>query len=427
VRNVSPVPTPRIIQRTYLVLVLGNTLAASLIWGINTIFLLDAGLSNLEAFAANAFFTAGMMVFEVPTGVVADTVGRRASYLLGTVTLAVSTLLYVLLWKVQAPFWEWAAVSMMIGLGFTFFSGAVEAWLVDALAATGFTGELESVFARGQIVGGAAMLAGSVAGGFIARATSLGVPFVLRGAVLLVMFAVAFRLMRDTGFTPQKGGRPLAEMRRIASASIDYGWRVPAVKWLMVQSLVTGGVGIYVFYALQPYLLELYGDPHAYQIAGLVAAIVAGAQILGGLAASRFRRLFRRRTSALLWTAGLTAVTLAAVGVVHSFSGVVALIVVWGLLFAAAQPIRQAYMNGLIPSRQRATILSFDSLMSSAGGVWAQPVLGRAADVWGYGPSYVLGAAISTLALPAIALSRREDAPADWRDAPELEAAAEPA
>src|SRR6187551_546684 len=167
-------PTPRSIQRTYLTLILGNTLAASLIWGINTIFLLDAGLSNLEAFAANAFFTAGMMLFEVPTGIVADTVGRRVSYLLGTLTLAGSTLLYVLLWKLEAPFWAWAVVSILIGLGFTFFSGAVEAWLVDALAATGYTGSLETVFGRGQVVNGAAMLAGSVAGGFIAEQTSLG-------------------------------------------------------------------------------------------------------------------------------------------------------------------------------------------------------------------------------------------------------------
>ena len=139
-------PTPRSVQRTYLLLMLGNTLAASLIWGINTIFLLDAGLSNLEAFAANAFFTAGMVIFEVPTGIVADTVGRRASYLLGTVTLTVSTLLYVMLWQIEAPFWAWALVSILLGLGFTFFSGAVEAWLVDALTATGFTGELEAVF-----------------------------------------------------------------------------------------------------------------------------------------------------------------------------------------------------------------------------------------------------------------------------------------
>ena len=406
---------------------LGNTLAASFIWGINTIFLLDAGLSNLEAFGANAFYTAGMVLFEVPTGIVADTVGRRASYLLGTVTLTASTLLYVLLWQMGAPFWQWALVSMLLGLGFTFFSGAVEAWLVDALSATGFKGELEAVFGRGQMVSGAAMLTGSVAGGFIAQQTSLGVPFVLRGAILLVMFAVAFRLMHDVGFSPARGGRPLAEMRKIASASIDHGWRVPAVKWLMVESLFVGGVGFYVFYALQPYLLELYGDPEAYQVAGLVAAIVAGAQILGGMAAPRIRRLFARRTSALLATAGASVVTLGLIGLVETFWGVLALIVVWGLLFAATMPIRQTYLNGLIPSRQRATILSFDSLMGSTGGVWAQPVLGRAADVWGYAPSYLMSAGISALALPTLALSRRQDADADMVEVEPAQAAAQPA
>jgi MFS family permease len=414
------VPSPRSIQRTYLLLMLGNTLAASFIWGINTIFLLDAGLSNLEAFAANAFFTAGMVLFEVPTGIVADTVGRRMSYLLGTVTLAASTLLYVLLWQVEGAFWLWAVVSILLGLGFTFFSGAVEAWLVDALTAAGFTGQMESVFGRGQIVSGAAMLTGSVAGGFIAAQTTLGVPFVLRGAVLVIMFVVAFRLMHDIGFTPEKGGRPLAEMRKIASASIDYGWRVPAVKWLMVESLFTGGVGIYAFYALQPYLLELYGDPEAYQIAGLVAAIVAGAQILGGIAAPKIRGLFRRRTSALIAMAGMSVVTLALIGTIESFWPVIGLIVVWGLLFAASMPIRQTYMNGLIPSRQRATILSFDSLMDSTGGVWAQPVLGRAADVWGYGPSYLIGAGISAVALPALAMSRRQNAAADTVEVAEV-------
>jgi MFS family permease len=420
-------PTPRSIQRTYLLLLLGNTLAASFIWGINTIFLLDAGLSNLEAFAANAFFTAGMVFFEVPTGIVADTVGRRASYLLGTLTLTASTLLYVVLWQVEAPFWQWAIVSLLLGLGFTFFSGAVEAWLVDALAATGYSGDMETVFGRGQMVTEAAMLGGSVAGGFIAQQTSLGVPFVLRGVILSVMFVVAFRLMHDIGFRPEKGGRPLAEMRKVASASIEYGWHVPAVKWLMVEALFTGGVGIYAFYALQPYLLELYGDPQAYQVAGVVAAIVAGAQILGGVAAPSIRRLFHRRTSALIATAGLSVITLGLIGIVESFWAVIGLTAVWGLLFAAARPIRQAYINGLIPSRQRATILSFDSLMASSGGVWTQPVLGRAADVWGYGPSYLMSAGISALALPFLVRSRRQNAPADTVGTPTKQAAPQPA
>ncbi len=406
-------PTPRSIQRTYLLLMLGNTLATSLIWGINTIFLLDAGLSNLEAFAANAFFTAGMVIFEVPTGIVADTVGRRRSYLLGTVTLTAGSLLYVLLWQIEAPFWEWAAGSLLLGLGFTFFSGAVEAWLVDALTATGYTGQVETVFGRGQMVTGAAMLIGSVAGGFIAQETSLGVPFLLRGAILAVMFVVAFRLMHDVGFTPEKTGNAATEMRKIASDSIDYGLRVPAIKWLMVEALFTGGVGIYGFYALQPYLLELYGDPHAYQIAGLAAAIVAAAQIAGGFAAPRIRRMFHRRTSALITTAGLSVLALGLIGFIDSFWPVIGLTVAWGLFFAASNPIRQAYLNGMIPSRRRATILSFDSMASSSGGVWTQPLLGRSADVWGYPSSYVLGAGISLLGLPFILLSRRQNAPAD--------------
>src|ERR671914_866046 len=126
----------RKVQRTYLTLLLFNTLAASLIWGINTLFLLDAGLTNTEAFAANAFFTAGFVLFEIPTGVIADLRGRRVSYLLGVLTLAISTLLYLFMWHVSAPFWAWALSSMLLGLGFTFFSGAVEAWLADALAAS---------------------------------------------------------------------------------------------------------------------------------------------------------------------------------------------------------------------------------------------------------------------------------------------------
>src|SRR5678816_4498574 len=116
-------PAARRVQRIYLILLLGNTLAASFIWGINTLFLLDAGLTNFEAFAANAFFTAGMVIFEIPTGVVADTWGRRASYLLGTITLAIATLLYWWMWQVHAAFWAWGVVSILLGLGFTFFSG----------------------------------------------------------------------------------------------------------------------------------------------------------------------------------------------------------------------------------------------------------------------------------------------------------------
>ena len=85
----------------------------------------------------------------------------------------------------------------------------------------------------------------------------------------------------------------------------------------------------------------------------------------------------------------------------------IGLIVVWGLLSASTMPIRQAFLNGLIPSQQRATILSFDSLMSSAGGVVAQPILGRAADVWSYPASYVISGVLSAFAVPFVVLALR--------------------
>ena len=406
----------RTVQRVYLLLLLLHTLAASLIWGINTLFLLDAGLSNTEAFAANAFFTAGMVLFEVPTGVVADTRGRRASYLLGTLTLTVSTLLYLLMWHVSAPFWAWALTSALLGLGFTFFSGAVEAWLVDALAASGYTrdgGTLESVFAKGEIIEGIAMLGGSVAGGLIAQATNLGVPYVVRTLVLAVTFVVAFTVMRDVGFTPARGKRPADEVKRVLRDSIEHGLGNPPVRWVMLAAPFTGGVTIYAFYAAQPYLLQLYGNDRAYAMAGLAAAVFAGAQIVGGLLVPYIRHLFHRRTSVLVAGTFVSAVVLAVVGFAPQFWAVVTLLAVWALMSAAIVPVRQAYLNGLIASDERATVLSFDSLLGSAGAVVIQPILGRAADVWGYPASYVCSAAIQVLAIPFFWLARTKRAASD--------------
>jgi MFS family permease len=403
----------RHVQRVYLLLMLLHTLAASFIWGINTLFLLDAGLSNAEAFSANAFFTAGQVLFEIPTGVTADVRGRRFSYLLGTLTLTLSTLLYLLMWRISAPFWAWAAASALLGLGFTFFSGSVQAWLVDALMASGFKGRLDSVFAKGEIVQGIAMLSGSVTGGYIAQITNLGVPYMVRVFVLGLTFLAAFTMMRDIGFTPKDRTAPIRQIRDLLHASIRYGLRNPPVRWVMLASAFLDGVSIYAFYAMQPYLLELYGDPKAYGVAGLAAAIVGGAQIGGGLLVPRLRRAFDTRTSVLLVStlAGTTA--LAIVGLVPQFWLAIVLLMFWGLVYATVMPVRQAFVNGLIPSEQRATVLSFDSLMGSAGGVAFQPALGRAADAWGYPASYLVSAAIQAVAVPLLWRARREHADSD--------------
>jgi len=410
-------PAARRVQRVYLILLLGNTLAASFIWGINTLFLLDAGLSNFEAFAANAFFTAGMVVFEIPTGVVADTVGRKASYLLGTITLAATTGLYWLLWVWSAPFVWWAVASVLLGLGFTFFSGAVEAWLVDALTSTGYTGSLEAVFGRGLVVTGVAMFVGSVLGGVVAQATDLGVPFVLRAVILVIMFVFAAVVMRDMGFTPDRSLGPLKATRHVLSESVEHGLRKRSVRYVILSAPFASGVGIYAFYALQPYLLELYGDPSAYSIAGLAAAVLSLAQVAGGVLAPRLRGMFAKRTTTVIGASLISIATLILLGLNSVFWLAIILLVVWGFVFAVAGPVRQAYLNDMIPSKQRATVLSFDSLFGSLGGVFVQPALGRAADLGGYGSSLVIGGVVELIGIPFLFASRRQRDPADTNTA----------
>lgn len=400
------------IIKTYVTLTLLSTFASSFIWGINTLFLLDAGLSITQAFAANAFFTLGQMVFEVPTGVVADTAGRRVSYLLGAATLFASTLFYLYLWHISGPFWLWAVSSVLLGLGFTFFSGATEAWLVDGLNETKFKGTLESAFAKGQISGGIAMLTGAVAGGVVAQFTNLGVPYILRSVMLALTFAVAFALMRDVGFTPRKSASVKREVNAILRASIKHGLGNAPVRWLMLAGPFVAGVSYYGFYAMQPYLLELFGR-NSYSVAGLAAAIVAGAQICGGLLVPYFGRYFAKRTTILATLTVVSTSALAIIGLTTSFWLAIMLLVVWAMAFAISFPVRQAYINGLIPSQQRATVLSSDNLISSGGAAVFQPALGKSADVWGYGASYVISGLISIFALPFVLLARREQAKSD--------------
>jgi MFS family permease len=403
----------RRIQRRYLILSQFIWLPTSLIVGVNTLFLLDGGLSNVEAFAANAIYTLGLVLFEIPTGMVADTWGRRTSYLLGAAIQLVGNLMYVWMWYAHAPFWGWGIASLLLGCGYTFFSGALEAWLVDALKHAGYRDELDPIFARNQIVTGVAMLVGTVAGGFIAQWAALGTPYLVRAGLQLVSFVVAFVVMKDIGFEPDRSTGLLAHVKTLAGAGWTYGIKNRPVRWVMLAAPFYMGTGIYGFYAAQPYLLDLFGDHQAIGIAGIAAAGIAATQVAGGFAAPAIRRRIRRRTHVLLASAALTTASLVLMGLIQHFAVVVALLIVWAVSFAVNTPIRQAYINALIPSRERATVLSFDSMVNSTGGVVFQPILGRVADTAGYAASYIVSGAIALFSLPFLFLARKENVHAD--------------
>jgi len=227
------------------------------------------------------------------------------------------------------------------------------------------------------------------------------------------MFVVAALLMRDLGFTPERGAGPIKATGNVLRASIRYGLGNPPVRWLMLATPFTMGVGFYVFYALQPYLLELWGDEGAYSIAGLAAAILSGAGIVGGILAPYVRRLFRKRTSAILFATLSSVAVLVALAFTSNFWVALLLLAAWGIASSIDDPVHRAYLNDMIPSKQRATVLSFDSLLGSAGGAVFQPILGRSADIWGYPGSMLVSGVVQVLAVPFLFLSRRQGDPAD--------------
>jgi MFS family permease len=405
--NTTPVMTPASVVRAYLVISGLFTLSASVIWGVNTLFLLDAGLDLFEVFIANAAFTAGMVVFEIPTGVVADTGGRRRSFLLSAVILLVGTLGYVGIAAAGGSLAWFIVNSVVLGLGFSFYSGAVEAWLVDALKATGYQGQLDHVFALGSMVSGAAMIIGSVGGGVLGN-LNLAWPFLVRASLLATVFLVGWWAMHDIGFTARTTSLSAmpAEMGRVLDASLTYGWRSRSVRLLMLVSLVHGAFMMWGFYAWPPYFLELLGGD-AVWVAGVIAALTAAATIVGNGLVEFFTRFCGKRTTLLIAATVVMVAAATGVGLVGSFWPAVALLLVATAAQGVGTPVQQAYLHLVVPSAQRATVVSSVSLVSGVGGIGGQLGLGYVARAHSVAAGYVTGGLSILLALPPLLLLRR--------------------
>ena len=405
--------TPRIIIRNYLIIAGLYTLSASLIWGVNTLFLLDAGLDILGVFIANAAFSAGMFVFEIPTGMLADTSGRRVSFLLSIAVLALGTLGYVGIAAIGGNLALFILMSIILGLGFTFYSGAVEAWLVDALNATGYEGQLDQVFARGALVTGAAMLIGTIAGGFLGN-VDLAYPFIGRAALLGIVFIVAIVNMHDIGYTPHrlKLAEAPAAMKKVAQNSLTYGWRERPIRLLMLVSFVQSGFMAWGFYAWPPYLLELLGQD-AVWVAGLVSALIALSTMAGNGLVEWFTRYCGKRTTLLLWAAIIQSLAIIGLGFAGSFWVGVALVLVMMATTGIAGPVQQAYIHQIIPSEQRATIVSFNSMIASGGSMLGQSGLGALSQARSIATGYAGGGIVTLLALPLLLYLRRLNHEAD--------------
>jgi len=408
----------RRIIRTYLTLSGLFNGALALIWGVNTLFLLQAGLDIFHVMLVNAAFSFAEFVFEVPTGVVADTLGRRISLLFCLITLLGATLAYVALPILHLGFWSFVAVSVALGLGFTFWSGAAEAWLVDALKHVGYSGPIEEVFAKSQVAYGVAMLVGTTAGGLLGQ-LDLRVPYLVRAALLVPIIVIAWTRIQDLGY--ERRALHLAtlpaEMKTVLLGGVRHGLRHPVVRPLIFAAAVANTFMMFGFYSWQRYFLDLLGKELVW-VNGLVAALVGAASIAGNLFMARVTTMIRTRTGILIAAVAVRTVTIMLAGMATSFSTAVALYLVSNFVGGIAAPIRQGLINHHIPSSQRATILSVDSLFSELGSGVGQSGWGYLARRQGIGRAWVAAGAFLVLGIPLLALARRADPESDRFRAP---------
>jgi MFS family permease len=401
--------TSQRIIRTYYGMAATTTLAQSLIWGVNTLFLLSVGLNIFQVMLVNAAYTVAQVICEVPTGVIADTVGRRVSYLLAVGIILVSTLLYVGFGIAGYGLWPFAVASAVLGVGYTFYTGAVDAWLVDALHSVGYEGRLEPIFARYGITFGIFMVVGTTVGGLLGQ-VNLWIPYVARAVVLVPAFLLGLLVMRDLGFK----GQPLTlggfrhETRRIATEGVRFGLGDRAVRFIMFSSLIQGVFFMYGFYSWQKYFLDLLGRDLVW-VTGVIAALVGLTQIFGSALVGRIIARVPDRGLILMVCSAVATVAVIGAALVQQFWVAVPLYLVSAAAFGVSMPIKQGWLNARIPSRQRATIISLDALFGDAGSTAGQVGLGWLSQTVSIPFAWLVGGILQGASVPLLGVARRAE------------------
>ncbi|MEV4280652.1 MFS transporter [Actinoplanes xinjiangensis] len=311
---------------------------------------------------------------EVPTGVLADARSRTLSVQLGLILIGLSLLLQGAL-----PVFGWILAAQVVwGIGYTFTSGAVEAWIADEVGED----RLTHVFLRGQRLELGAMIIGSVAAGAVG-VLDLRLPMVLAGAGYVVLAVVLVGLMREPGFTPAAAGERLtfALMRATFSAGVRQARQRPLIRSFLLVSLLVGLSGEAFDRLWTAHLLPSL--PPVPSPAVWFAAFAIAGQLIGlgaNYAVERAGLTESDRPSRLL--AVLTVVQVAGMA---GFALAGTLWIAVGALWArdAARalsgPLQSAWLNRGIDPSSRATVLSVNSQFDAIGQVVGGPPLGALA------------------------------------------------
>lgn len=376
-------------------------------WVVMSVYLVQQlGLSPLQLVLMGTAMEAAVFLFEVPTGVVADTYSRRLSLVIGYLGMGLA---WVAVGIVSAP-WLIIALWAAWGLAYTFTSGAEQAWLADEVGAD----KVGAIFLRGARWG----QAGAVVGLLLQVAVgtqSLRAGVILGGVFTILCGIGCVLFMPETGFrrhATRSGITPLAQMRTTAVAGARFAWAAPVIVLLAGAELFMGASSEAFDRLKEAHFLRDLGLPAVgsldpvvwfgiFWLVGMLLNIAA----IGSLIRS-VERGGRQTVAYFLF--GFTAIELVAM-LVFALTGHVwvAIAALLGVFFCRnmAGPLYDTWLNAQITdSSVRATVISLTGQANAVGQAGGGPVLGAIGNVWG------IRAALATGALaigPALGLYAR--------------------
>ena len=376
-------------------------------WVVMAVYLVqELHFSPLQLVLMGTAMEATVFLFEIPTGVVADTYSRRLSLIVGYLGTGVA---WLLVGVVSAP---WAVIALwgLWGFFYTFTSGAEQAWITDEVGME----NVGMVFLRGARFGQAGAVVGlllQVAVGVV----SLRAGVILGGAFTIVCGLAAVLFMPETGFRRRpraERGSALAELRTNALAGVRYAWAAPVIVLLIGAELFMGASSEAFDRLKEAHFLRDVGLPAVGQLDPVVwfgifwlAGMLLNIAAIGSLI-KRVERGSRQTIAQFLFA--FTLMQLAAM-LVFALTGSVwvAIAGLLGVFFARnmALPLWDTWLNQQITnSSVRATVISLTGQSNAIGQAGGGPVLGGIGNVWGIRAALAVGA----LAIaPALALYAR--------------------
>jgi DHA3 family tetracycline resistance protein-like MFS transporter len=345
-----------------------------------------------------AVFEASILLFEMPTGLVADLYGRRISVIVSAIFSLVSGSVFILF-----PFLAGFLVAEIVGgLGETLRSGALEAWLVDSLKHEGKEERVKSAFAAGTKFKSAGNLLGLILGGYLASLNMrlVWVPFTALFLILSLFLIMKMREEYRSGGKSSEKAKPglLGTVRK----SIDILKSQRLILALLILFLFSEFAFETISQFWQVHFDENLSVPTQYFGWILAAASVLTILLIDKVAALSER--FRREVSSLIILESLFLVSLLALALVGSPVLAVILFILLHSFVNFKEPIFLDLYNKRIPSAQRATLLSFQSLVGSTGEVLAGLCIGVIAIKFGLRITFGFGTVLLFLGIAAFLL-----------------------